>query len=141
MCIRDSPYKKGVDIAFELPLFDWGGAKVARAEATYMQAVNRTAQMAINAQSEIREAYSRYQTSYEIAKHYRDEIVPLRKKVLDENQLRYNGMLISPFELFADARAQVVSVNQTIAKLNEFWLAETALQMSLVGSANNKEGK
>ena len=106
-----------------------------------MQAVNRTAQMAINAQSEIREAYSRYQTSYEIAKHYRDEIVPLRKKVLDENQLRYNGMLISPFELFADARAQVVSVNQTIAKLNEFWLAETALQMSLVGSANNKEGK
>ena len=132
---RGDPYKKGVDIAFELPLFDWGGAKVARAEATYMQAVNRTAQMAINAQSEIREAYSRYQTSYEIAKHYRDEIVPLRKKVLDENQLRYNGMLISPFELFADARAQVVSVNQTIAKLNEFWLAETALQMSLVGSA------
>jgi outer membrane protein TolC len=138
---RGDPYKKGVDISFELPLFDWGGAKVARAEATYMQALNHTAQLAINAQSEIREAYSRYQTNYEIAKQYRDEIVPLRKKILQENQLRYNGMLISPFELFADARAQVQSVNSYIAALNEFWLAETALQMSLVGSASNKEGK
>ena len=137
---RGDPYKKGVDISFELPLFDWGGAKVARAEAIYMQAVNRTAQLAINAQSEIREAYSRYQTNYEVAKHYRDEIVPLRKKVLQENQLRYNGMLISPFELFANARAQVASVNSYIATLNEFWLAETALQMSLIGSAS-KEGK
>ncbi|MGZ8258479.1 MAG: TolC family protein, partial [Methylotenera sp.] len=125
---RGDPYKKGVDIAFELPLFDWGGAKVARAEAIYMQAVNRTAQMAINAQSEIHEAYSRYSASYDIAKQYRDEIVPLRKKVLEENQLRYNGMLISPFELLADARAQVASVNSYIETLREFWSAETALQ-------------
>lgn len=138
---RSAPYKKGVDVSFELPLFDWGGAKVARAEAIYMQAVNSTAQMAFDAQSEIYEAHSRYRASYEMAKHYRDEIVPLRKKILDEDQLRYNGMLISPFELLADARAQVTSVNGYIVKLNEFWLAETALQMTLTGSANRKEGK
>ena len=138
---RGDPYKKGVDISFELPLFDWGGAKVARAEATYMQAVNRTAQLALNAQSEIREAHSRYLVSYETAKYYRDEVVPLRKKVLAENQLHYNGMLISPFALFADARAQVASVNAYIEKLNAFWLADTALQMSLVGDISLMEGR
>jgi outer membrane protein TolC len=138
---RNDPYKKGVDLSFELPLFDWGDAKVARAEAIYMQAVNSTAQLAFNAQSEIREVHERYQTSYKVAKHYRDEIVPLRKKVLDEDQLRYNGMLISPFELFADARAQVMSVNGYIARLNEFWLAETALQMTSIGGVNSTEGK
>jgi len=138
---RGDPYKKGVDIAFELPLFDWGSAKVARAEAVYMQAVNHTAQTVINAQSEIREAYSRYHTSYTIAKHYHDKIVPLRKKVLTENQLRYNGMLVSPFELFANAREQVMSVNTYIEKLNAFWQAETVLQMALIGNANKKEGK
>lgn len=138
---RSDPYKKGVEISFELPLFDWGGAKVARAEATYMQAVNRTAEAVFNAQSEIRDAYSRYQSSYEMAKHYHDEIVPLHKKILDEGQLRYNGMLISPFELLTDARAQVASVNAYIAKLNEFWLADTALQMMLTGSASSTEGK
>jgi outer membrane protein TolC len=135
---RGDAYKKGVDISFELPLFDWGSAKVAHAEATYMQAVNRSAQLAFNAQSEIREAHQRYLNSYEIAKQYRDEIVPLSKKVSDENLLRYNGMLISPFTLFADARAQVVSVNAYITQLNEFWLAETALNMSLIGSLGDQ---
>lgn len=137
---RGDAYKKGVDISFELPLFDWGGAKVARAEAIYMQGVNRAANVAINAQSEIREAHSRYLTSYDIARQYHDEIVPLRKKVLDEKLLRYNGMLVSPFELFADARAQVASVKTYIEKLNEFWLADTALQMTRIGALNLLEG-
>lgn len=138
---RGDAYKKGVDISFELPLFDWGGAKVARAEALYMQGVNRAAYVAVNAQSEIREAYSRYRASYDMARQYHDEIVPLRKKVLDEKLLRYNGMLTSPFELFADARAQVAGVKTYIEKLNEFWLADTALQMTRIGNLNAAEGK
>jgi outer membrane protein TolC len=138
---RGDAYKKGVDISFELPLFDWGGAKVARAEAIYMQGVHRAANVAINAQSEIREAHSRYLTSYDIARQYHDEIVPLRKKVLDEKLLRYNGMLVSPFELFADARAQVASVKTYIEKLNEFWLADTELQMTRIGDLDSLEGK
>lgn len=138
---RGDSYKNGVDISFELPLFDWGSAKVARAEATYMQGLNRAAYIAANAQSEMREAYQRYQTSYEIARQYHDEIVPLRKKVLDEKLLRYNGMLVSPFELFADARAQVTSVKTYIDKLHAFWQADTELQMSRIGNLNVLEGK
>ncbi len=138
---RGDSYKNGVDISFELPLFDWGSAKVARAEATYMQGLHRAAYIAANAQSEMREAYQRYQTSYEIARQYHDEIVPLRKKVLDEKLLRYNGMLVSPFELFADARAQVTSVKTYIEKLHAFWQADTELQMSRIGNLNVLEGK
>lgn len=138
---RGDAYKKGVDISFELPLFDWGGAKVARAEAIYMQSVNRAAYVAANAQSEIREAYGNYRLSYDLARYYRDEVVPARKKMLDENQLRYNGMLTSPFELFADARAQVASVKSYIEKLNAFWLADTSLQMTRIGDLNAAEGK
>lgn len=116
---RSDPYKKGLEIGFEIPLFDWGTARVAKAEAIYMQAVNETAQVAINAQSEIREAYNTYRTTYDVTKHLRDEIVPIRKKILSENQLRYNGMLTSPFELFGDARAQVASVKNYIGVVSE----------------------
>ena len=137
---RSDPYKNGVEIAFEIPLFDWGAARVAKAEAIYMQAVNQTAQVAINAQSEIREAYNTYRTNYDVGKHLRDEIIPIRKKILSENQLRYNGMLISPFELFGDARAEVASVKNYIESLREFWLADSALQMTLIGS-NAMEGQ
>ena len=137
---RGDPYKKGLEIGFEIPLFDWGTARVAKAEAIYMQAVNETAQAAINAQSEIREAYNTYRTNYDITKHLRDEIVPIRKKILNENQLRYNGMLTTPFELFGDARAQVASVKNYIEALREFWMADSTLQMTLIGS-NSIEGQ
>ena len=137
---RGEPYKKGVELSFELPIFDWGTARVARAESIYMQSVNRAAQLAINAQSEIREAYNTYRTNYDVTKHIRDEIVPLRKKILQENQLRYNGMLISPFELFGDARAQVTSVKSYIESLREFWVADSTLQMTLIGNENIMEG-
>lgn len=137
---KGDPYMKGFEISFEIPLFDWGTARVAKAEAIYMQAVNETAQVAINAQSEIREAYNTYRTNFDVTKHLRDEIVPIRKKILNENQLRYNGMLTSPFELFGDARAQVASVKNYIEALREFWVADSTLQMTLIGS-NRMEGQ
>ncbi|MCK6405775.1 MAG: TolC family protein [Rhodocyclaceae bacterium] len=130
---RDSPYKRGYEISFELPIFDWGGAKVAKAEAIYMQAIERTGEAAVNARSEVREAYRGYRTNYDIARHYRDEIVPLTKRISDENLLRYNGMLIGVFDLLADARSQISSVNAYIEALRDFWIAEGDLQMAMIG--------
>lgn len=130
---RGDPYKKGVTLSFELPIFDWGQSKVKRAEATYMQALLRSANLAVVAASSVRSHYAQYQASYAIAQYYRDEVVPLRKKMLQENLLRYNGMLIGPFDLMADARAQVQSVNSYIAALRDFWVADSNLEMVLVG--------
>lgn len=131
----DHPFAYGYEISLEIPLFDWGGAKVARAEALYMQSVHRVAEVAVNARSEVREAYSAYRTAYDTARHYRDEIVPLKKQIGEEQLLRYNGMLISVFELLADARDQVSAVSTYIEALREFWVAESNLRMALsVGS-------
>ncbi|MDE2626845.1 MAG: TolC family protein [Burkholderiales bacterium] len=130
----DAPDQSGYEIGLELPLFDWGDARVAKAEAIYMQAVNRTAQIAVDARSEVRGAYANYRASFDIARHFRDEIVPLSKTISDENQLRYNGMLIGVFELLADARAQIGSVNGYIDALRDFWLAQADLDMVQLGS-------
>jgi len=123
----------GYEIELELPLFDFGTARMARAEATYLQAVNRTAQVAINARSEVRESYSAYRTAYDLAKHYRDEVVPLRKRISDENLLRYNGMLASVFELLADSKDQIAAVVGAVEALRDYWVAETHLQAALTG--------
>jgi outer membrane protein TolC len=123
----------GYEIELELPLFDFGSARLARAEATYMQAANRTAQVAINARSEVRESYSAYRTAYDLARHYRDEVVPLRKRISEENLLRYNGMLASVFDLLADSRDQIASVTSAVESLRDFWVAETNLQAALTG--------
>src|SRR5687768_5886738 len=127
------PRQRGFEVEIGLPIFDFGGARVARAERLYMQAVNRTVEAAIAARSEVREAYGAYRTAFDLSKHYRDEIVPLRKRISEEVLLRYNGMLMSVFELLADSREQVAAVNGYIESLRDFWIAESDLQMALTG--------
>jgi outer membrane protein TolC len=125
--------KRGYEIGVPIPLFDWGGGRVARAEALYLQAANRIAESAINARSEVRESYLGYRAAYDVARHYRDDVVPVRKQISEEMVLRYNGMLASVFELLADAREQVAAVSAYIDALSRFWLAEADLQHSLTG--------
>ena len=127
------PHKRGYEIEFVLPLFDWGEARTAKAEALYTQAMHRAAGMALDAESEVRAAYAAYRAAYDLARRYRDEIVPLRQAISEESLLRYNGMLIGVWELLADARQQVAGVNAAIQAQKDFWVAESNMQMSLVG--------
>ena len=130
---RDEPWARGYEIALELPLFDFGTARVAMAETLYRQSLDRAAQAAVEARSEVREAYRHYRLSHDIARHYLEEIVPLRKRIADENLLLYNGMLIGVFELLADARAQIASVTGYVEALRDFWIAEAELGMAMTG--------
>ena len=126
--------QRGYEISFELPLFDWGQSRIVAAESRYRQALEHAREIAVNARSEVREAYAMQQGQYAIARHLRDEVVPLKKRISDENMLRYNGMLIGVFELLADARSQIASVNSAIEAQRDYWLAESDLQMALVGT-------
>jgi outer membrane protein TolC len=131
-----APRENGYEVSLELPLFDWGGARVARAQARYMQAVHRTGDIAVKARSEVRQAYASYRTAYDIARHYRDGVVPLRKQIADEVLLRYNGMLASTFELLAESREQLAAVNASIAAQRDFWIADTNLQTAMNAGGN-----
>jgi len=137
---NELPRQTGYEISFEIPLFDWGDARIARAEAIYMQSVQRAAQVAVEARSEVRQAYLGYRSSYDIARHYRDDVVPTAKRISDENMLRYNGMFISVFELLADARSQISAVNAAIRALCDFWVAQADLDMALIGKPSLSAG-
>jgi len=60
-------------------------------------------------------------------------VIPLRKKISDETLLRYNGMLVSVFELLADSREQAAAVNDYIGALKDYWIAHTNLTAALGG--------
>ncbi len=125
----------GYEVELSLPLFDWGTARTRRAEAIYMRSLMRTADVAVQARSEVREHYSAYRTSFDVSRRYRDEIVPLRKRVSEEVLLRYNGMLVSVFELLADARAQIASINAAIDAQRDFWIADSELNFAMNGGS------
>jgi outer membrane protein TolC len=125
--------KQGWELELPLPLFDWGSAGNTREQGVYMQSVARVRQTAVNARSEAREAYHGYRTAYDVAVHYRDEVVPLRKFINDEVLLRYNGMLLSVFDLLGDMRAQIMAVSGAIDAQRDFWLLDADLQTTLTG--------
>jgi outer membrane protein TolC len=135
-----APRQRGWEIEVGVPIFDFGSARTARAERTYMQSMSRVKETAIRARSEVRVAYTAYRTNFDLARHYRDEVVPLRKRISEEVLLRYNGMLASVFELLADSREQVLAVNAYIETLRAFWVAESDFQMALTSGAPGAAG-
>ncbi|MFL6700353.1 MAG: TolC family protein [Vitreoscilla sp.] len=131
---RGSPSERGAELQFEVPLFDFGGVARARAKTQYFQSVDRMAAVVVNARSQVREAHAGYRTAHDLARHYRDEVVPLHKRISDENLLRYNGMLIDVFELLADAREQIAGVTACVQAQRDFWLADSRLHSALAGA-------
>ncbi|TAG35872.1 MAG: TolC family protein [Polaromonas sp.] len=125
--------KRGYELGIRLPIFDWGNAKRDTMNAQSIAAANRYESTVRSATSQLRESYSAYRTAYDVARHYRDEVVPLRKTMAEENVLRYNGMLIGVFELLADTRDQISSVQAAINAYQQFWLADAALSASMTG--------
>ena len=125
--------RKGYDLAIRLPIFDLGAAQRASMNAASLAAANRYESVLRSVSSQLRESYSAYRTAYDLARHYRDEIVPLRKTMAEENVLRYNGMLIGVFELLADTRDQITSVMAAINAQQQFWLADAGLSSSVIG--------
>jgi outer membrane protein TolC len=132
---RQEPHETGYALILEVPLFDGGTIAVKRSEAIYAQSVDRFAQAAIDARSQIRQSYGSYRASYDIAKYQRDEVVPLRRAVAEQSLLRYNASLVSVFELLADAREQFLSVDAYIRSVRDFWIAKSELDAALLGNS------
>jgi outer membrane protein TolC len=131
--------KRGFDVDFQIPIYDFGESRVRLAEETYMRAVNRLVEQAVNVRSEAREAYQVYRGAYDIARHYDREVLPLRQIISDEILLNYNAMIRDLFELLADARARILANVQAIEARRDFWLASVDLQTAIVGGRGGGE--
>ncbi len=123
----------GPALEIEIPIFDLGETSKRRARETYMAAVNRLAEKAVNVRSEARTAWQAYHATHEIARKYQTSVLPLRRIVSDEALLRYNGMLIDVFELLTTAREQIDSTMAAIEARRDFLLAEVDFQTAILG--------
>jgi outer membrane protein TolC len=125
--------ERGGRLEFQVPLFDFGEVRMHEAEATYMQAVNRLVASAVKVRSQARDAYQAYRSAYDIAQHYRRDVLPLRQIISDEMLLRYNAMQVDVFALLAEARQRIASNTAAIAADRDFWVADTDLRAVIAG--------
>ena len=114
-----------LDLQLEIPIFDFGETSRRRNAEIYMQAVN--------IRSQARSALLSYRAANDIARQYRNNVIPMRKVVSEETQLRYNGMLIDVFELLTTAREGIESNLASIDAQRDAFLAGIDFQSAILG--------
>jgi outer membrane protein TolC len=125
--------ERGFELDFQIPVFDGGEVRVRRAGETYREAFNRLTEKAINVRSEARDAYRVYRSTYDIARHYQEEVLPLRKIIAEEMQLRFSSMQVDVFALLTEARQRIEALRRAIEARRAFWLAQSELQAAING--------
>src|SRR6266699_1028277 len=128
--------ERGFDVQFQIPIFDGGEVRVRQAAETYNQAFNRLTEKAVNVRSEARDAFRVYRSTYDIAGHYQREVLPLRKIISDEMQLRFSSMQVDVFALLVEARQRIAAMRAAIEAKREFWLAQSELQTAVNGGGS-----
>ena len=132
--LDNPPFReRGFDIQFQVPIFDGGEVRVRQAAETYNQAFNLLTEKAVNVRSEARDAYRVYRSTYEIAGHYQREVLPLRRIISDEMQLRFGSMQVDVFALLTEARQRIAARRAAIEARRDFWLAQSELQTAING--------
>src|SRR3984893_4810713 len=127
------------DVLFQIPICDGGEVRVRQAAETYNQAFNRLTEKAVNVRSQAREAFKTYRSAYDIAGHYQREVLPLRKIISDEMQLRFGSMQDDVFTLLNEARQRIASLRAAIEAKREFWLAQSELKTAVNGGAGETQ--
>ncbi|WP_105430666.1 TolC family protein [Neorhizobium sp. T6_25] len=130
-----SDVSKTAGLEFRIPIFDSGQARLRKGELAYMRAANQLAELAVNTRSQARSAYLSYKSNYDIARHYRNSVLPLRNAIEEQSLLTYNGMITSTFELIADTREKIDSTILAVNAKRDFWLAEANLAPVIYGGS------
>lgn len=125
-----------LELAIEVPIFDGGQSARRSSRETYMAAVNRFTEQAINIRSQARTAYLAYRASYDISRQYRTQILPLRETINEQALLEYNGMLIDVFELLTTTQESIDSNVAAIDAKRDFFLAKVNFEHAVIGGGS-----
>lgn len=128
-----SDISRSAALDFTIPIFDSGQARLRKGELAYMRAANQLAALAVDIRSEARSSYVSYRSSYDIARHYKTKVLPLRREIEDQSVLTYNGMITSVFQLINDAKERVDSTILSTNARRDFWLAEADIVRAIYG--------
>jgi outer membrane protein TolC len=129
----NEPRRVGPSLSFELPIFDQGTGRVARDDARLRQSGERLADLAINARSEVREKYNDLLSAHDQVAYLQKTVVPLRRKILAQTQLFYNGMLEGVYDLLDSYRGNIRAGQSVIDAVKEYWIAHAELGRAVGG--------
>jgi cobalt-zinc-cadmium efflux system outer membrane protein len=131
---RDGPeWEPGPTFILPLPFFDRGQARIARAQAELRQARELHHALAVRIRAVTRSTRDRLEGYRDRALHYRDVLLPIFDRVLQETQLQYNAMQVGPLDLLRAKEQQITAAVRYIDALRDYWMTQADLSLLLAG--------
>lgn len=129
----DGTWVVGPLVEFAVPLFDWGQAERASADARVRRsaAIYREAVLAL--ESGIRITRERLNTARKQAARYQHELMPLQKQLTEETQLHFNAMQLGVFQLLAAKKEELRVRRGYINALRNYWMARAEAEHLMNG--------
>jgi cobalt-zinc-cadmium efflux system outer membrane protein len=130
---QEGAWEVGPRIEFPIPLFDQGQARTGRALAELRRAQQEYYALGVRLRSTVRALRERLQGAQDRALYYRDILLPLWERIVNETQLQYNAMQLGVFDLLRAREQQIQAAVAYIEALLDYWLAHTDLEHLLSG--------
>jgi outer membrane protein, heavy metal efflux system len=137
---EDGSWKVGPVFEFPIPLFDQGQARIGRSGAELRRAQQGYYALAVRIRSTARAIRDRMEGFRDRALYYRDIMLPLHERIVNEAQLQYNAMQLGPFQLLRAKEQQIETAVAYIEALRDYWLARGDAGQILSGRLPSSNG-
>jgi cobalt-zinc-cadmium efflux system outer membrane protein len=117
----------GPTLALELPVFNPGKGRVARAEADLQLAEAELRALEIDISNGVRRAADELDAAKTRAGQYRESLIPLREAIVARTQEQVNYMLVGQFELLLAKQQEYDAYQGYLEAVRDYWLARVAL--------------
>jgi outer membrane protein, heavy metal efflux system len=123
----------GPEISLPIPIFDLGHARVARARHELRASRQRYQALRQQAEADVRLAHADMAAARKRFEHYRDNVLPLRQRIVQQSQLHYNAMLLGVFELLEAKQNEIDAGREYVEALTDYWTARAELERAVGG--------
>jgi cobalt-zinc-cadmium efflux system outer membrane protein len=137
---EEGAWQVGAELSFPIPLFDQGQAHIGRAVTELRRAQQEYYALGVQIRAMVRAVHARLQGAQDRVLYYRDILLPLRERIVNETQLHYNAMQLGVFDLIRAREQQMQAAIAYIDTLLEYWLAYTDLGHILSGRLPSPNG-
>lgn len=125
--------RRGFEVDLQIPVFDWGQLRRQALQSAVLEAAMDYERTVREAASQLTQAQYNRAAYDDVAQYHAKELLPLRQRISEESQLRYNGMFISVFELLADARDAVSAVQKSLVAREQVFAAQIRWEAAQMG--------
>ena len=124
----------GPTVELELPIFDQGQGAVAQLAAQHRQLQRRLQQLAIEIRSEVREASRRLFLDRQQVAYFRETVMPVSVKSVNQTMMQFNAMQVNTYELFLAKQRELEAERDYVGTWRDYWVDRTDLERAVGGN-------